>query len=321
MWFPLFSFCNLLYSVGLKTNKHYDLEVEFMGFPKEKLHQRIERFTSFLNDQEWVTCQQINSTEKGKHLFIVSSSTELAMVIFTYAGAVQLTATAGRLKELILTWVTQEVCPYYDNSTPGELAKLDPYRYLLKESVTAHDPNAFPPSGALQLTSQDNPLVELAEFLGYVVYLLSPAVLTSPRYGIATQNEIVAQGDHLAEMLAQLITGQPEQDPSGTSHPQFSRKNYLAKNVKYPLAYWRRNTKMNGTWITQQMLADWTGLDVHTVQRIEKERRGPDHTYVYLSTARSILAALNEIREQQKLPLIQLWNIDWAPEEMDDEYV
>ena len=69
----------------------------------------------------------------------------------------------------------------------------------------------------------------------------------------------------------------------------------------------------------QNMLASWAGLNVHTVQRIEQERRDHGHTHVYLSTAKAIIEVLNEVREQQGTPLLQLWNIDWAPEEPDAE--
>jgi hypothetical protein len=291
-----------------------------VAFPKEKLLQRIERFTSFLNEREGFTCRPIDSTEKGNHYHIVCSGTELAMAIFTYTGGVRLTAPPGRLKELLLTWVAQEVCPFYDSSSPGELAKLDPYRYLIKESDTVHDPDLFPPPGALQLMPQDNPLVELAGLLGYVVYLLAPLEPKSPRFGVANQQEMVAQGNTLAQVLAQLITGQPTEDPTGSSTSFSQRKTYLPKGVKYPLGYWRKQTRMPGSsWMTQQTLANLADLDVHTVRMIEQVRCEPDQTHVYLSTAKSILAALNEVREQQQVPLLQLWNIDWTPEELDEE--
>ena len=291
-----------------------------MAFSKDKLRQRIERFTSYLKDQQGFTCQQIDSSEKGKNSYIVCSGDELAMVIFTYTGSVQLTALTGTLKELMLLWVRQEVCPYYDNSSPREIAKLDPYRYLLKQADAAHDPGSFPPPGALQLTPRDNPLIELAELLGYTVYLLPTAESASSRYGIANQQEMVAHGDHLPAMLAQLCTGFPIEDPKGFPPSHIARKIYLPKNVRHPLAYWRKHTKMpDGSPIMQNMLASWAGLNVHTVQRIEQERRDHGHTHVYLSTAKAIIEVLNEVREQQGTPLLQLWNIDWAPEEPDAE--
>ena len=293
-----------------------------MAFPKDKLRQRIERFTTFMNVQQGFTCQQIDSSEKGKNYYIVCSGDELAMIIFTYTGSVQLTAPAGRLKERILFWVGQEVCPYYDSSTPSEIAKLDPYRYLLKQTDAAHDPRTLPPPGALQLTPQDNPLIELAELLGYIVYLLAPAESASSRYGIANQQAMVAQGNHLPAMLAQLLTGYPTEDPARASPSLLSRKIYIPKDVQHPLSYWRKQTKTpDGSLMTQHMLAAWAGLDVHTVRRIEQERRDHDHTHVYLSTAKSVIAALNEVREHQGMPLLQVWNIDWAPVEPDEEYV
>jgi hypothetical protein len=292
-----------------------------VAFAKDKLRLRIERFIAYVNDLQGFTCHQVDSSDRGKNYYIVCSGDELAMVVFAYTGGVQLTALAGRLKELMLVWVRQEVCPYYDNSSPGEIAKLDPYRYLLQQTDVAHDPRIFPTPGALQLTPRDNPLVELAELLGYMVYLLPTAESTASRYGIANQQEMVAQGDHLPAMLAQLLTGLPVEDQTGSPPSLIARKIYLPKNVQHPLAYWRKQTKMpDGSWITQRMLAAWAGLNVHTVQRIEQERREHDHAHVYLSTAKSVIAALNEVREQQEMPLIQLWNIDWASEEQDEEY-
>lgn len=77
----------------------------------------------------------------------------------------------------------------------------------------------------------------------------------------------------------------------------------------------------NCTWLTQLTLAQMAGLGVNTVRRIELETREAEHTHVYLSTARRILEVLNEIREQQDLPLIQMWNVDWTPEEQDEVYL
>lgn len=238
--------------------------------------------------------------------------------MFIYTGAVQLTARAGRLEELIFAWIQQEGCKYYHSSTPGELAKLDPYRSLLTGADTAHNPHAFPPPGSLQLTKQDTPLVELAELAGHSVYLLAPSEPESSRYGIATQQEIVLQGNHLALMLIQLLTGQPVEALGEPSSSHSTRTLYLPRHVKYSLSYWRKHTQMYGIWMTQHALAELAHLTVRTVQRVEQERRGPGNTHVYLSTVKIMLAALNEIREQQGVPLIQLWNIDWAPEEQNE---
>ena len=38
-----------------------------MAFSKDKLRQRIERFTSYLKDQQGFTCHPIDSSEKGKN--------------------------------------------------------------------------------------------------------------------------------------------------------------------------------------------------------------------------------------------------------------
>jgi hypothetical protein len=260
----------------------------------------------------------LHPKKKGKQCYIVWSNVELAIVIFIFTGAVQLTARAGRVKERILAWIQHEGCKYYDSSSPGELAKLDPYRYLLTETDTAHDPNTFPPPGALQLTAQDTPLVEVAELTGRSVYLLAPSEPASARYALATQQEIVLLGNHLAQMLVQLLTGQPAEDPREASSTHSTRTLYLPTHVKYSLSYWRKHTQLYGTWMTQHALAELAHLTVRTVQRVEQERRGPEHAQVYLSTVKIMLVALNEIREQQGVPLIQVCNIDWAPDEQNE---
>ena len=291
-----------------------------MGFSKEQLRQRIERFTSWMERQEGFTCQKIDDQERGKHPYIVSDGSELAMVIFRSTGGVQLTAPVGTLKERILAWVAGEVCPFYDSSALGNLAKLDPFRYLLKQEGNAHDPKTFPPADALLLTKEDNPLVELAELVGYDVYLLAPA-FASARYGIATQQEVVMRGNHLAQMLVQLLTGRPVAISEESASNHLKRKINLPTHVKRPLSYWRKHTQLHGTWLTQHTLAQMAGLGASTVRRIELETREAEHTHVYLSTARRILAVLNEIRELQDLPLIQMWNVDWTPKERDDAYL
>ena len=263
---------------------------------------------------------KIDDQERGKHPYIVSDGSELAMVIFRSTGGVQLTAPVGTLKERILAWVAGEVCPFYDSSTLGNLAKLDPFRYLLKQEGNAHDPKMFPPADALLLTKEDNPLVELAELVGYDVYLLAPAE-ASARYGIATQQEVVMRGNHLAQMLVQLLTGRPVAISEESASNHLKRKINLPTHVKHPLSYWRKHTQLQGTWMTQHTLAQMAGLGVNTVRRIELQTREAEHTHVYLSTARRILDVLNEIRELQDLPLIQMWNVDWTPKERDDAYL
>ena len=291
-----------------------------MGFSKELLRQRIERFTSWIQRQEGCTCQKIDDQQRGKHPCIVSDGSELAMVIFRSTGGVQLTAPAGTLKELILAWVAGEACPYYDSSAPRDLAKLDPFRYLLKQEGHAHDPEMFPPADALLLTKEDNPLVELAELAGYDVYLLAPAE-ASARYGIATQQEVVMRGNHVALMLFQLLTGRPVEVQEESASIHIKRKIYLPTHVKHPLSYWRKHTQLQSTWLTQHALAQMAGLGASTVRRIELPTREAEHTHVYLGTARRILEVLNEIREQQDLPLIQMWNVNWTPEEQDEDYL
>ena len=119
-----------------------------MPISKEQLRQRMERFMSFLDEQEGLTYQKVDIKERGKQpyadsSYVISTGAELAMVVFNFAGGVQLTATAGKLKELILSWIAREGCPYI--STSNGKVKLDPYRYLLEQKDTAHDPSATAP--------------------------------------------------------------------------------------------------------------------------------------------------------------------------------
>ena len=285
-----------------------------MVFPtKIILQERIGRFTAFLDEQENCTFREIEGTSR-KHHYVVSNGAELASIIFNHTASMQLIAKEGWLRELILSWIEREGCPYYDNTTKGQ-GQLEAYRSLLEHGHPIHAPSEFPPPGGLLLTSQETPLVELAELLGYDVFLL-PAVQDFPRYGLANQQEVVLWGTHLPTMFVWLVTGSLSEDqekvfPNFSSRPV--RNIYLPRAVSHPLAYWRQHTQTpGGSSMTQQELAKRAGLDVSTIRQLERETRetGPQ---VYLNAVRSIVAALNIVREQQDLPLIQLWNIDWAP--------
>jgi hypothetical protein len=265
--------------------------------------------------------QQIHTQEKGGYPFILASETELAMVLFQYNGGILVTGSEGLLKESILTWIGREGYRNYDRSSPMDLAKLSPFRYLLKpREAPAPDPDAVPPPGALQLAAQDNPLIELTQLLGYAVYLLTASEEPpQPRYAITTQQKIVAKGNHLAQMLAQILTGQSVSDSEGASTPLPTRdKLYLPETSKELLAYWRIETKMpDGSLLTQHKLAELAHLNVKTVRKIE-EKQEPDPAHVYLSTARNILDALNDLRDLQKLPLLQHWNVIWKLDGLDE---
>jgi len=284
-----------------------------VGFSKSKLMERMERLRSFINDQEGLSCQPIDSLEKGKHRAIAWSMTELALVTFTHTGSMELTVPAGKVKETILAWVAQEICPCHDHSGPAELAKLDPYRYLLASPDEEGHSVTFPPPGGLQMTPSDNPLVELAELVGYSVHLLPVTEASSHRYAIVTEQEITLQGSDLPVMIAQLLTGRVIGEANGSL--PLPRKVYLPRSATFPLAYLRRQTRWDGASMTQQMLADLAGISLKTVQGIEQEQR----TRVYPGTARSIIWALNEARDREGLPLIQLWNVDWTHQESDGE--
>jgi hypothetical protein len=291
-----------------------------VGFSRMQQRERIERFTSFMSKRGLVT-QQIHTQEKGGYPFIVASETELVMVLFQYNGGVLVTGSEGLLKESILTWIGREGYRTYDRTTPSDLAKLSPFRYLLKpREAPAPDLDAVPPPGALQLAAQDNPLVELTQLLGYAVYLLAASEEPpQPRYAIASRQKIVAKGNHLAHMLAQLITGQSVSDSEEASTPLPSRnKLYLPETSKEPLAYWRIETKMpDGSLLTQHKLAELAHLNVKTVRKIE-EKQEPDPAHVYLSTAWTILKVLNNLRDLQKLPLLQQGNVIWKLDGLDE---
>lgn len=99
------------------------------------------------------------------------------------------------------------------------------------------------------MTPQETPLVELAELVGYSVYLLPVADTSSPRYAIASELAIAVQGTRLPEMLVHLLTGQSLE--LNASAPPLLRKVYLPRNVRYSLAYMRKHTRWDGTWMTQ----------------------------------------------------------------------
>lgn len=64
----------------------------------------------------------------------------------------------------------------------------------------------------IQMIPQDSPLIELAELLGYTVYLISTPPLqepSGPRYRVASEQEVACEGTNLAEVLASLIKHRP----------------------------------------------------------------------------------------------------------------
>jgi len=277
---------------------------------KNILQERIRRFTAFLDEQDGCIYRKIDGTS-DKHHYVVSIGDDLASVVFNHTANMRLISKEGWLRELLLGWVEQEGCPYYYNSTKGQ-AQLDLYRSLLKHGHPTHTPREFPPTGGLQLTPQETPLVELAELLGYVVYLL-PAVKESPRYALANQQEVVLWGAHLPTMFAWPVSGFPSKDQERVFPNLPSRNIYLPRAISHPLSYWRQHTMVaGGSCISLKELAKRAGLDVSTLRQLEREKREPG-SQAYLNAVRSVIAALNTVREEQDLPLIQLWNIDWAP--------
>jgi hypothetical protein len=106
---------------------------------KTLLQERIRRFTAFLDEQESCDYREIEGTSSKYHC-IISNGAELASVVFNHTASMQLIAKKGWLRELLLSWVEREGCPYYDNTTQGQ-TQLEGYRALLEHGYTTQTPS------------------------------------------------------------------------------------------------------------------------------------------------------------------------------------
>jgi hypothetical protein len=90
------------------------------------------------------------------------------------------------------------------------------YGDLLASSIFQHHKQevvSSPLPVHIQMIPQDSPLVELAELLGYTVYLISTSPLqelSGPRYRVVSEQDVASEGTNLAEILASLIKHRPQ---------------------------------------------------------------------------------------------------------------
>ena len=180
-----------------------------------QFQERINAFESFLQSRQLVFLQ-IPRERNNALPYIVSDKRELAKISFSPLGSVFLLAEDGELKALLVRWIRQirgqASHPFSDNTTPDRLREL---RYAYQDLLVSPAPQnngqeAMSPPLAVHIPMlpQDNPLVELAELLGYAVYLISIPSLQEPpgpRYRVVSDQGVACEGTSLAEVLAYLI--------------------------------------------------------------------------------------------------------------------
>ncbi len=101
-----------------------------MNFTRAQQQKRLERFLSFLEEQN-LSQYEVISLSPGK-TFIVYSESDLARIHLSSMGGIQLTARNGQLKNLLRAWIAQERPSFKDWTSPEDFAELDTYRYLLQ---------------------------------------------------------------------------------------------------------------------------------------------------------------------------------------------
>lgn len=193
-----------------------------MGVSRELLRQRNVRFTQFLHTQELSflpIANEFSNSMRQKLLVFTQDREEIAKVTLSYTQCMYLTAKKGLLKTRLLAWNTQEErYRIKDVSDPEDLEHLESYRVLLPPHTyvplsSEGIPTASP---AIRLTSADSPLVDLAERLGYSVSITASNVSSfSPHYVImnaSAPSSVVAQGDHLVRVLAEMLSPQHAHD-------------------------------------------------------------------------------------------------------------
>lgn len=167
---------------------------------KEVRQNRSECFTAFLRGQglAWVL------EPRCKYRFVVYRGRELVKVVFSDEADILITGHGGQLKQALQTWLTQEYPGVRDNSDSLPLKSLEEeYGSLLLASGSA-PAHRFPervPDGALPLSPGDHPFAEVADRLGYRIFLCA----STPRYLITSGEQIIATGDRFSETFAELF--------------------------------------------------------------------------------------------------------------------
>jgi hypothetical protein len=172
-----------------------------VNFTRAQQQKRLESFLSFLEKQHLSQYEVLSERHGGRSFIVHNSESDLAKIDFGLMGGIRLTARNGRLKELLRAWIAQERPSYDDRTSPEDFAELDTFRYLLSPSL------ALAPGGTIQLIPADHPLVELAEQLGYQIYLAfseEPGA-TASRYHIVNPQGGACDGNDLVHTLARLL--------------------------------------------------------------------------------------------------------------------
>jgi hypothetical protein len=183
-------------------------------------------FTQFLQDQGF-SYLPIPGHYRNRQGFLVYTEgrEELAKVLLSHKHGFYLTAKEGPLKACLTSWCAQYNHHLSDCSELDALEELETARSQLPPPncpLPSLDGKSVSSSFMIRLSRTDHPIVELAELLGYTIFLTrSTAPPYHPRYHIMTQSHaLAAQGEHLVRTLAGLLLQSPQPCQTKTTEEQ-----------------------------------------------------------------------------------------------------
>ena len=189
-----------------------------MGVSHVRVQQRAARFGEFVRTHGISSISLSSSqTMTPRFLLYIEGTQEIALVSLVHLRRMYLTAYEGALKTLLYTWSEQENTNLILDIDPDDPERLEVLKVHLppqshrhsSASLRGEEMQAMFPS--LRLSSADSPLVDLAERLGYSVFLTASQDLPfHPRYCVlnAQASALLAQGDSLVSVLAEVLAPQ-----------------------------------------------------------------------------------------------------------------
>jgi hypothetical protein len=180
-------------------------------FTEERLEKRIKAFCIFVEQQNFLQENLKKERNNVCPFLVYTQELEFAKVGFSPLGGIYIIAPEGKLKTYLLEWIKQEQPRYRDTTTEKKVEKLE-QTFREKQTLLPITPAQDSIGSAItsiRLISKDNPLVELAELLGYAVYITSSELSQespSSRYLIRYLDDAPPlSGENLVKMLAFLI--------------------------------------------------------------------------------------------------------------------
>lgn len=197
-----------------------------MGVSRARVQQRTARFLAFVRAHgiSYTTLSSMKSSHQQFLLFIEGTQ-EIALVLLAHTSRMYLTSYEGALKTLLSAWSEQENTHLILDIASADLEQLE----VLRDTLPHRPPHCHPTASlwaegiqaaSIQLSSADSPLVDLAQRLGYTVFITnSKEPPFHPHYCIlnAQASSLLAEGDSLVSVLAELLVQQAE---VSLSHPR-----------------------------------------------------------------------------------------------------